>query len=99
MIDDILQQVLTLYYVYRCTVKSKKMEKMDMEFRTSLREDIISNLSSLITIREEQLAWMNKFIEEVKIQEIAVNSVKTAAATGAVISTVTLFTPLAPVGM
>ena len=53
----------------------------------------------LINVRNDQISWLGGFIEDMTTHENAVNGVKTGAAAVGVLSTVALFTPLAPLGV
>lgn len=50
----------------------------------------------MITSREWMINWVEEFIQDIKNQEIAVNTTKTGAAVRGTISAIGLFTPLAP---
>jgi len=53
----------------------------------------------LLEFRTHQLEWFDGFLHEMDVHEGAVRTAKTAAAAGGVVSTILLFTPLAPFGV
>jgi len=53
----------------------------------------------MVKSRQEMVKWLEDFIEDVRTQEIAINSVKTGAAVVGTASAIALFTPLAPVAL
>jgi len=56
------------------------------------------NLNILLSSRESLSTKLQEFAEDIRVQEIAVNLVKTVGTTGTVIGTILLFTPFAPLG-
>lgn len=69
---------------------------MPGELDTKLLPKFLDQLGKMIKSREEIMKWLEEFIENVKKQEIAINSVKTGAAVVGTVSAIGLFTPLAP---
>lgn len=53
----------------------------------------------LIDIQDELIGFLKEYESNIRTQEIAVNSVKTANAGFSIAGTVLLFTPLAPLGL
>lgn len=67
-------------------------EKLD----TELLSKFLDLLEKMINSQNEMISWLKEFIEDIKNQEKAVNSVKTAGAAVGVLSFIGLFTPAAP---
>ena len=61
--------------------------------------DLLKTMRSLINKRKEISDWCGRLIEDIKTQEIAVNSAKTAGTVASVVGAILLFTPLAPAGV
>lgn len=72
---------------------------MSGELDTKLLPKFLDQLGKMIKSREEMMKWLEDFIEDVKTQEIAINSVKTGAAVVGTASAIALFTPLAPIAL
>ena len=60
--------------------------------------DLLDTMQSLIDKRQQISDWCHRLIDDIKTQEIAVNSTKTAGTVASIVGTVLLFTPLAPAG-
>ena len=61
--------------------------------------DLLETMQSLIGKRKQISDWCERLIEDIKTQEIAVNSAKTVGTAASVIGAILLFTPLAPAGI
>ncbi|XP_034024910.1 uncharacterized protein LOC117509349 [Thalassophryne amazonica] len=68
------------------------------EIDLNLRRNLIGTIDELLRIRRSQIDWLDNFIDEVKTQEVIINSGKTASTAIAIASTVALFTPFAVFG-
>ena len=72
---------------------------MPGELDTKLLPKFLDQLGKMIKSRQEMTKWLEDFIEDVRTQEIAINSVKTGAAVLGTVSAIGLFTPFAPVAL
>ena len=72
---------------------------MPRELDTKLLSKFLDQLGKMVKSRQEMVKWLEDFIEDVRTQEIAINSVKTGAAVVGTASAIALFTPLAPVAL
>lgn len=70
-------------------------EKLD----TKLLSKFLDQLEKMINSREEMTSWLKEFIDDIKNQEIAINSAKTGGAVLGAVSFVGLFTPFAPLAV
>ncbi|XP_022086970.1 uncharacterized protein LOC110977292 [Acanthaster planci] len=70
-----------------------------MSLNADLLRTLLDQLSDMIGTRKEMIDWLKDFIDDIKTQEIAINSTKTGAAALGVISTIGLFTPFAPLAI
>lgn len=70
-----------------------------MSLDTDLLSRFLNQLTKMIKSRQEMIGWLEEFIDDVRNQEIAVNSTKTGAAVLGVVSAIGLFTPLAPLAV
>jgi hypothetical protein len=61
--------------------------------------NFLSKLDEAICSTKDLTNWLDNVIKELKVQEIAVNSSSTFFTITSIVSTVFLFTPLAPVGV
>ena len=66
-----------------------------MSLQADLLFKFLDQLTKMIKSREGMINWVEKFIQDIKNQEIAINTTKTAAVTDT-IATIGLFTPFAP---
>ena len=67
-----------------------------MSLQADLLFKFLDQLTKMITSRERMINWVEKFIQDIKNQEIAVNTTKTGAAVTGTIAAIGLFTPFAP---
>lgn len=70
-----------------------------MSLDTDLLSRFLNQLTKMIKSRQEMIGWLEEFIDDVRNQEIAVNSTKTGAAVLGVVSAIGLFTPFAPLAV
>lgn len=77
----------------------KKWQKiLEIVKKHEVPSSLLGNLEELIKTREELTTKLRKFSEDIRNQEIAVSSVKTAGAVTTVAGTILMFTPLFPLG-
>lgn len=67
-----------------------------MSLQADLLFKFLDQLTEMIKSREGMIKWVEEFIQDIKNQEIAINTTKTAAAVTGTIATIGLFTPFAP---
>ena len=60
---------------------------------------LLGQLNKMIRSGKEMITWVKEFIDDIRKQEIAINSTKTGAAALGVVSAIGLFTPFAPLAM
>ena len=70
-----------------------------MSIDPNLLSKLLNQLTKMINSRGEMAGWLKDFIEDIRKQEIAINSTKTGAAALGVVSTIGLFTPFAPLAV
>lgn len=72
---------------------------MSINLDTELLSKLLNHLTKMIKSRQDMIDWLKEFIDDIRTQEIAVNSAKTGAAVLGVVSAVGLFTPFAPLAV
>ena len=70
-----------------------------MSLDWQLLSKYLDQLTKMIRSRREMITWVKEFIDDIRNQEIAINSTKTGAAALGVVSAIALFTPFAPLAV
>lgn len=72
---------------------------MSISLDAELLSKLLNHLTKMIKSRQGMIDWLKEFIDDIRTQEIAVNSTKTGAAVLGVVSAIGLFTPFAPLAV
>ena len=67
-----------------------------MSIDPNLLSKFLKELTRMINSRQDMINWVKEFIEDIKQQEIAINSSKTGAGVLGAVSAIARFTPFAP---
>ena len=67
-----------------------------MSLQADLLFKFLDQLTKMINSREQMIKWVEESIQDIKNQDIAINSTKTGAVVTGTLSVIGLFTPFAP---
>lgn len=70
-----------------------------MSFDPNLLSKLLNQLTKMISAREGLTKWLKDFIDDVRRQEIAINTTKTTAGVVGAVSAIASFTPFAPLAI